>query len=759
MAVTEETEAGRSGLSALQIYVALLGLALVAILIATWAQGPGTGTSVIEWVTFTALFAVCEFIDIFFHHERGRLSQTPNVSVLIPMLVSLSLAEVVWAVTVAVAVVSAIHWREGVLKFVFNVAQYACAAAVAAVISGVIGTGGSFDIRDAVAAAVAVTVFEALTHSFVAGAISLAEGRSFVGLLQTVIPMALPYLAGNTLVGLVLAAAYDGAAWTLALFPLMLLVVSMTSRAVLRQSTERERLEHLHSATRTLAAGWNLDTALAGFLRGVIEITSAAEAHVLVKTNKGLMWSGVRGDRDIARMESLHQGGLCDVLNVVAKARSSIVIDEDDTGKNKSLPAKVGVRSLVAAPLLEDENVVGCLIVCDRIGADEFGAPDAQFLEALADELVITLDSYRLFAEVAEERERFRRIFDGSKEGICLVGTDGVVRAWNPALSRISGYNERETVGRVFWDVVALRNEDQATLKGVESIRGLANREVELVRRDGTSRWIALSPGPLQSGEEAGWVVIVRDITAEHEVEMAKSDFLSTVSHEFRTPLTGIKGALDVLHSQAALPQGTDRIIGVARWGTQRLERLIMSLLAVSEMETEKIPVKTEEFELEDLVHERIESVLGDHSDVEVEVHDDEVIVRGDRQRLTQAIDHLFDNAKKFGGATGRISIELAKADGHAQVSISDDGPGIPKEDQERIFDRFVRLGDLMTRTSEGAGVGLFIAKRSIEAMGGSIWVESEPGQGATFRATLPLAAIDLTEDSEDTRLGRASSR
>jgi signal transduction histidine kinase len=197
----------------------------------------------------------------------------------------------------------------------------------------------------------------------------------------------------------------------------------------------------------------------------------------------------------------------------------------------------------------------------------------------------------------------------------------------------------------------------------------------------------------------------------------------------------------------------------VARWGTQRLERLIMSLLAVSEMETEKIPVKTEEFELEDLVHERIESVLGDHSDVEVEVHDDEVIVRGDRQRLTQAIDHLFDNAKKFGGATGRISIELAKADGHAQVSISDDGPGIPKEDQERIFDRFVRLGDLMTRTSEGAGVGLFIAKRSIEAMGGSIWVESEPGQGATFRATLPLAAIDLTEDSEDTRLGRASSR
>ena len=758
MAVSEETS-GRGGLNALEIYVAVLGLALFAILVATGFLAEGFGTSILQWIAFTALFAISESVDTFFHHERGRQSLNPSVSVLLPMIVSLSLPEVVWGVAIAVAVVSAMHWREGALKFVFNVSQYVCATAIAAAIWQAFGSPGAFGIRDAVVAAIAVLVFEGLTHLFVARAISFAEERSFAELLRTITPMALPYFGGNILIGLVLAAAYEGARWTLALFPLLLLVVYMSSRAVLRQSRETERLEHLHAATRTLAAGWNLETALAGFLRGVIEIVSAAEAHVLVKTNKGLVWSGVRGDRDIARMQPLQGGGLCDVLNVVARDRNSIVISEDDTRKNRTLPAKVGVRSLVAAPLLEDEELVGCLIVCDRIGADEFGAQDAQFLEALADELVITLDSYRLFAEVAEERERFRRIFDGSKEGICLVGTDGVVRAWNPALARISGYDERETVGRVFWDVVVLRNEDQAALEGVDSIRSLANREVELVRRDGTSRWISLSPGPLQSGEEAGWVVIVRDITAEHEVEMAKSDFLSTVSHEFRTPLTGIKGALDVLHSQAALPQGTDRIIGVARWGTQRLERLIMSLLAVSEMETEKIPVKTEEFELEDLIHERIESVLGDHSDVEVEVHDDEVIVRGDRQRLTQAIDHLFDNAKKFGGATGRIAIELAKADGHAQVSISDDGPGIPKEDHERIFDRFVRLGDLMTRTSEGAGVGLFIAKRSIEAMGGSLWVESEPRQGATFRATLPLAAIDLTADDEEPRAGRASFR
>jgi PAS domain S-box-containing protein len=750
MAVTEEVR--RGGLSALQVYVALLGIVSVAILIGTALLREQAGVPVLEWLAFTVLFTISESVDTFFHHERGRQSLNPSVSVLVPMIISLSLTDVVWGVATAVAVVSALHWREGVLKFVFNVSQYVCATAVAAGVWRLLGSPEPFGIWDAVAAANAVLVFEVLTHIFVARAISFAEGRHFLELLRTITPMALPYFGGNILIGLILAAAYVGAPWTLALFPLLLVVMYMASRAVMRQSRETERLQHLHAATRTLAAGWNLENALAGFLRSVIEITSAVEAHVIVKTNKSLVWSGVRGDRDIARMQPLYGGGLCTVLEVVGNPPKSIVIGEDDTGPYKFLPGEIGVRSLVGAPLLEDDDLVGCLIVCDRIGADEFGPQDARFLEALADELVITLDSYRLFAEVSEERERFRRIFDGSKEGICLVGTDGVVRAWNPALARISGYDERETIGRVFWDVIVLRNQDHETLKGLDAFQQLAEREMELVRRDGTSRWISVSPGPLQSGEEAGWVVIVRDITAEHEVEMAKSDFLSTVSHEFRTPLTGIKGALDVLHGQPALPQGTERIIGVARWGTQRLERLIMSLLAVSEMETGNIPLKTEEFPLEDLIHERVDAVLTDHPGVQVDVRDDDVTVRGDRERVAQALDHVLDNAMRFGGATGRISIEIGKADGAAQIAVSDEGPGIPKVDHERIFDRFVRLGDLMTRNSEGAGVGLFLAKRSIEAMDGSIWVESEPGLGATFRFTLPLAQIDLTHNGD--RLG-----
>lgn len=730
-----------NGLGALRAYIGVLSVVLATILVWTAVRGEGFGKSVGAWLAFSALFAISESVDIFFHHERGRQSINPSVAVFLPMVVFLSFAEVVWGVTLAMAIVRVLHWREGAMKFVFNVSQYGCAAAAAAGIWELWGTGGPFGIRDAAVAALSVVVFEGLTHVFVAAAISLAENRRLGALLRTVIPMALPYLAGNTLVGLLLAAAYDAAPWTWALSPLLLALLYMASRAVLRQSRERERLEHLHAATMNLAARWDLDSALVGFLRSVVEIMSAAEAHAIVTTDKGLQWWGVRGDRDIARMDPLMDGPLLEVLRTVVRGPGSVIVGEDDTGTLRSLPHSLGVRSLVAAPLLENEELVGCLVVCDRIGADEFLAWDAKFLQALADELVLTLDSYRLFAQVAEERERFRRIFEGSKEGICLVDAEGVVRAWNPALERISRSDKNQAIGRVFWEALDLRDEDGTRLWGEGIIGGLPERQMELVRPDGIHRWVTLLPGPLHSGDGGEWVVLVRDITAEHEIEMAKSDFLATVSHEFRTPLTGIKGSLDVLGSQMLeLPAGAERIIGVARWGAQRLERLVMNLLLVSEIEAGSVPFKNEEVKLEELVRERTSAVLPEHSGISVETTHDDVTVKADRERLAQVIDHLLDNAQKFGGPSGQISIEMGKADGFAELRVRDQGPGIAAGDQERIFERFVRLGDVMTRSGQGAGVGLFIAKRSIDAMGGSIGVKSAPGAGATFNITVPLA-------------------
>jgi signal transduction histidine kinase len=165
-----------------------------------------------------------------------------------------------------------------------------------------------------------------------------------------------------------------------------------------------------------------------------------------------------------------------------------------------------------------------------------------------------------------------------------------------------------------------------------------------------------------------------------------------------------------------------------------------MNLLAVSQMETGDVQVFPDEVQLEELVRSRITTILPEHPQVEVIVEDD-VVVRADKERLSQVVEHLLDNARKFGPESGRIGIEIVKENGYARLSVTDEGPGIPRIDQDRIFDRFVRLGHVLTRETQGPGVGLFIVKKSIEAMAGSVEVESDPNKGGTtFHIRVPLA-------------------
>jgi signal transduction histidine kinase len=181
------------------------------------------------------------------------------------------------------------------------------------------------------------------------------------------------------------------------------------------------------------------------------------------------------------------------------------------------------------------------------------------------------------------------------------------------------------------------------------------------------------------------------------------------------------------------------QMVAIMKRGSDRLERLVMNLLAVSQLEMGDVQVFPDEIDVEEIVKGRIENVLPDHAQIEFNM-DESITVRADRERLAQVIEHLLDNARKFGGEEGKITISIDKENGFAHMKVTDEGPGIAKIDHDRIFDRFVRLGHVLTRETQGPGVGLFIAKRSIEAMGGTISVESAPDQGATFHVRVPLA-------------------
>jgi PAS domain S-box-containing protein len=719
-------------------YVAALAAGLAGILTVTVIDG----ASLVDdpsWVWLSLVFAFSEYAMLLFHHRRGRQGLSAAEAVLLPMLVALPFAEVVWGVTVATILVNVAR-RVPPVKAVFNVAEYGCAAAAAAGMWALYHDGSiAFSPANALLAGLAVLVFAFLTHVLVTIAISLAEGRTLAELSREIAPAVGLNLAGNVTLGVLFAASYQSAEWAVALVPFAIGALYLGYRAVAKHTLERERVSHLHAASRALAGSPDMSRALLEFLRAVGETTSAIEARVVVNVQRQRRWSGVRGDEVLADLEPARATPLEDLLRHVELAGGPVVVEHGGDGTSAALLERLGAQSLVAVPLSEGREVVGCLVALDRVGADAFGDADAQILDALASELVLSLDSYRLFGEVAEERSRFRRIFHGSKEGICLLDDRGVVRAWNPALESITGYPAEEMVGWPWWEKLVVRDRQQRRLVDRDLLDAGEGTELEVLTRSGPARWVSVVADEVVATDERGWVVLVRDVTAQHVAEEAKSDFVSTISHELRTPLTTIKGSLQVLERGAAqLPQETiDQMVDVLGRGADRLERLVMNLLFVSQLESDGVAIVPDQVELNVLARRRAARFADDR--IRVEPATGELVVRGDREKLRQTIDHLLDNALKYGG-DAPVVVRTSLVNGYGRVSITDRGPGIARGDQQRIFDRFVRLGDPLTREAQGAGVGLFIAKRSVDAMGGHIWVESVEGRGATFVVELPLA-------------------
>lgn len=727
---------------ALHLYVAVLCAALIAVLVASTLD-PAPGRELGAFAVLTILFALTEVTDLTFHGKRGDWGLSASEALLLPMVVVLPAGELVWAVTLAIAAVRVYRLKAGVLKGIFNVAQYGCGAAAAAgVWSLAAEPARTLTLRNAGVAVAAVLTFTVLTHVFVALAMAISERARLTSALDGVWAPALINLAGSIVLGLLFGTAILSSRWSVALFPLPLLGLYLGYRAVLRQRDEAERLRHLHAASRALASGPELDVAITGFLRAVREIVSARETRVVLKMGRQTVWSGVDGDVVVADMAPLDLDGLASLMMEIETREAPLSLSQEGAEAERELLDALGAQSLVAIPLLDEEGVLGCLVALDRVGAGDFGRPDALLLEAVAGELLTTLASHRLYAEVTEERQRFARIFHGSREGIALLDHRGVVRAWNPALEKMTGYSAADVMGRPLSDRVVLRREDQRRVTTKELVSAAEAGEVEVVTKDGPGRWVSVTAGAVAADAHAAHVLLVRDVTAEHEAEEAKSDFLSTISHELRTPLTSIKGALQVLArgSENLSDDLSDQMVTVMLRGTDRLERLVMNLLLVSQIEAGGLaPSDGDEVGLGELVGDTAARVLGGHRH-RVVVEEAGLIVRAEAERLEQALAHVLDNAAKFGGPDGLVTVTLGRDHGYARVSVSDEGPGIPRPDQERIFDRFVRLGDVLTRSTQGAGVGLFIARRALSTMGGDVWVESEPGRGATFHLQVPLA-------------------
>jgi signal transduction histidine kinase len=278
-------------------------------------------------------------------------------------------------------------------------------------------------------------------------------------------------------------------------------------------------------------------------------------------------------------------------------------------------------------------------------------------------------------------------------------------------------------------------------------------------RKNGGEFPTEISLSPMVAEGQLVVIAIIRDITerkrAEAEraalqraTERQKDEFITNVSHDLRTPLTGIKASIGVVlaNEPPGTPEPIHRMLVNIDLAADRMGQLVADLLELSRLQAGRVQLRPTETDLRELalgVAQAIEPLAqGRGQRVEIDVPEAPVPATVDADRLERALLNLLSNAHKYGREGGTIRLRLVPDPDEIRFAVADDGPGIPEAEQERVFERFYRPDVESTRRNQGAGLGLPIARAMVELHGGRLWVESAPGAGATFWIALPVEPV-----------------
>jgi signal transduction histidine kinase/DNA-binding response OmpR family regulator len=428
--------------------------------------------------------------------------------------------------------------------------------------------------------------------------------------------------------------------------------------------------------------------------------------------------------------------------------------------------------SALIVPIEVDEEVIGTLNFGVR-KPEKYEQRDLELAVLLARQIATSLHYSKLLATIREqqealavehshvesERTRLEALIDASDAAVMMVADDRVAHA-NNGMAELLGLPREVVLGMSLTEVNRVLARSLADASALDaqtaSLQGGAplNDRVEFhfPRRSVCQRTVATVTD--DGGAAIGHLVLYRDVTKEAEAEAAKSEFVSLVSHELRTPLTSVKTSLGLLARGAAgdVSDEVRDLLEIALRNLDRLIRLVDDLLDLSRIESGRMVAKLTAIPLDEAMDRSVDAVAGFASERNVTIEradsDEGLSVLADADRLQQVIVNLLSNAIKFSSERSRVAIRWWKQGEQAVMEVSDQGPGIPEELIEEIFDKFRQLERTATRKYGGAGLGLAISRTIVEQFGGDLWAESEEGKGARFFIRLRLAYVEPEEPS-----------
>jgi len=490
-----------------------------------------------------------------------------------------------------------------------------------------------------------------------------------------------------------------------------------------------QEFEALSLIGRTVTAVLDLDTVLTTVVEAAVRLTGAEEGSLLLldaKSGELYMRASKNFDEEFARTFRLHvQDSLAG--QVVATGQP-VVLDEQSPQKIKT---SYLVHSLLYVPLRVRGKTIGVLGVDNRKAGRTLTTEDLAVMLAMADYAAIAIDNAQLYQASESERVKLETILTQTESGVIVLDPENRVMLINRA-ARLVYRVEGDVAGRSLAEVV-----EDPRLLALARVGGDAPRREELESPDGRvfSAQRTLIPG-------VGQAIVMHDITHLKDLDRIKSEFVTTVSHDLRSPLTAILGYVELIERAGSVNDQQREFIRRVRLSVEHMTHLVADLLDLGRIEA-GLDASLEVTPISVLARYALDGLRSaaemKQQKVETVLSDDLPMVRGDPYRLRQMIANLLENAIKYTPANGEIVVAAVVEGDQVILRVSDSGPGIPAADQPYIFDKFFRASNVPDDTG-GTGLGLSIVKSIVDSHQGRIWVDSQLGRGTTFTVVLPRA-------------------
>ena len=489
-------------------------------------------------------------------------------------------------------------------------------------------------------------------------------------------------------------------------------------------------LETLGKVGRSVTASLNLDEVLKLVVDAAVEITGAEEGSLLIleESSGELTMRASRNFQD--EFVKTFRLPINDTLaGEVIRTGKPALLDEKSPQKIKT---SYLVKTLIYVPLKVHDKVIGVLGVDNRESVRPFTSQHITLVSALADYAAIAIENARLFAGTEIERSKLEAILTRIEDGVIVVDANGNVILVNRIARALFDLEDKDIIMKPVEEVFVHEQMVGLLKNGHETFPYRCEIELDNGR---------VINAQLNYVPDVGLTVTMHDVTYFKELDRIKSEFVSNVSHDLRSPLTAILGYVELLERVGPVNDKQRSFIQRVQVSVRNITELINDLLDLGRIES-GFDERKVSLSLQNVVQYSVESfkdriIESDHKLV-MDIPENLPQIIGDSVRLRQVVDNLLGNSLRYTPNGGKISISARDENEQIILQVSDNGYGIPAVERPHIFEKFYRASNVVENIS-GSGLGLAIVKSIVENHNGRIWVDSVEGEGSTFTVVLPI--------------------